>query len=345
MYNWSPVKLARWRLALQKVRDGVADARLLFIGDSTTSGFGSTLRASFVNRGSYPARVTQLLNTSVTPAMNGLAINYAGSSVDGRWVLGTGWAGAGFGMASGSAFTGVAPSGNLVFTTDPAVSCDRWDVYWLQTASGGTITCNTTGASPSTINTAGASAVGKTTISVTGSTSISLTGTADAKSIYVIGVEPHNSATFKILVGTAGVDGKKASDFVGGSPWGTAPFQTSHNADLTCISLGINDTQTPSTAAQYIANIASIVSQCPKDVVLISMPPSGTGSGVTYPQYEALYQPALLSYALQNNIPLIDWYGRLSNTFQTSFMFDALHPNNSGYWDIAQLLVNALTTI
>jgi len=104
--NNSSTLLKKWALALAKTRDGVSDSRILCIGDSTTTGVMSTLAATYPSAGAYPTRLAALLNSSVTPSAQGLAVprSILSGAQDNRWSVGAVWAMEQFGQGMGPVF-------------------------------------------------------------------------------------------------------------------------------------------------------------------------------------------------------------------------------------------------
>lgn len=349
----TPATMPRFRKAVAKVRNGAADAKLLCVGDSTTSGVGST--GSTLTAHSYPSQLASLLNSYFAPAAIGLGVGPTGlgSNPDGRWVLGTGWTYGQFGFGGGSCvYCSASPAGSAVFT--PGVLADRYDVYYYYVASAGTVTFTATGgsATPVSFNGAGTAVVQKVTLSA-GSASASNTITmteAGPGTAYILGIEPWLSTKNQIRVANAGVGGSSTNS------WTTVPATNldgvaaikAYAPDLTVISLGINDATNSVSQATYQANLSKIVSAAALtgDVILMSMPPSAANAPyVTYePQYIAVKE-ALASQYSGAYLDLTARFESFSAANTLGLMSDSYHPNDLGYWDIAQGLFKLITNI
>jgi lysophospholipase L1-like esterase len=337
--NNTALLLPHWRKALANVRDGVSNARVLYVGDSTSSGIGSSLASSFPYLGSTSHRMAQLLNSSITPAVDGLGVppSVLSGNPDNRWNPGTGWTQAlSFGAGNGAAYEASSTAGNLVYT--PSVNCDGFYLYYLQGGGLGTLKATATGGSQATINTNGASSTLRSALISAGSASSSntLTITNITANSYVVGVEPVLSSASQVLVGNAGVGSSTTTGWtLSPSSFGGIPLIKAVSPDLTIISLGINDAGASTSASTVQTNLQALITagQVSGDVIIETWPPS---SGSPYTTYEPLYLPVISSLAATNNIPVMDIYGRLGQTYNASFMHDNLHPNDEGYWDWAQ---------
>lgn len=339
--NTTALQLPKWRVALAKVRDGTANARILYVGDSTTAGYGSTLENSFPTRGSRVARLATMLNSSVTPAVLSLGIPQSAitGNADNRWTLGSGWTLQAFGAAMNASYRGTNASGNLVFT--PNVNCDSFYVYYLASVSqiNGTLTATATGGTPVAINSALATGTFRilvTAASASINNTITFAGTGSGF-VYVVGVEPVLSAQPQILMGNAGVNGSTTTQWATSGNYGGLQFIEAVAPDLTIISLGINDASVPVAVSTVIANLQAIITaaQISGDVVLETMIPSQTGTAYTN---ELIYVPQYANLAQMNNLLFLDIFARFGSSWNAALMNAStpLHPNDLGYWDWAQ---------
>jgi lysophospholipase L1-like esterase len=332
--------LPKFRLAMARTLDGVSDTKILVPGDSTADGVGGSTMATVTAFSSWPWRVSTLLNSRI-PSAPGLAkvpSAFDGTAHDTRWVLGTGWSIlSGYGWGSSGLATGTAPAGTLVFqhvSTEPIY--DTYDVWYTLGAGNGTIHVTATGGATSDIPTvAGSQSVNKVTVvagsaSATNAITISATGGA----VFISGVDSYLSTTRRVRVSNAGVPGSTSTQWALDVGVTGLPHIRAYAPDLTVLPIGINDARDSVSPATLQANLAAIIvaAQLSGDAVLMTMPPSSGAPYTTFePQYQAVYKALSVTY----NVPIIDIYGRFGGTWQTAFMFDALHPNNAGYWDIA----------
>jgi lysophospholipase L1-like esterase len=325
------VDLPKWRLALAKMRTGTSDARILAVGDSTTGGYDATSNAY-----TYPTQLANILKTAYTNVSSDFSDPATSLGQTTYYALGTGWSG----NVGGSISANSAGSTSTTYTPGGSTTYDTFDVYYLCSSSSGTLTMQATGGSSVPVvtgtGTCGAAGVHKTTITAAlPATTNAVTLSATSGTVYVIGVDPSLSTTTRIRVSNLGFSGAKTSDFypvIGGYGFGYT-LQT-YAPDLCIIWLGVNDAGASVAATTYATNLAGIVTYCQAsgDVILMTLVPS---SGSPYTTYEPEYLSQVQSVAATSSLPIVDIWDRYKATWQTSFMSNALHPNNSGYLDIA----------
>lgn len=341
-------QMSKFRLAIAKARNGTADAKILFVGDSTTFGVGSSDTNVPPNTG-FPARVSSLLNSSLLATSYGHATGKSsfGATTDTRWSAGTGWStGSSFGWAGGSVWTGVSPAGNLVCT--PGSVSDTYDVYYVRFSSGGTITCTASGGTPVVQSTNGASGIVKvacSAASASGSNTVTISATG---TIYVVGIEGYKSATKQLRIANAGLGGSRSTNWNNGNGLDGVAAIKAYAPDLTFICLGINDTSASpaTTSSAYRANIQALIdaAKVSGDVALITIPPANAASDAAGASLIATYSSEERLLALVNNLPLVDVFYRYGSSYNTGFMSDTYHPNNLGYWDWATAVVDVIRT-
>ena len=338
-------ELPNFRLAVAKTRNGLQDTKILFIGDSTTKGIGSTLTSTFPTYGSYLQYIKLGSDTSVA---QGLAMANL-SNPDSRFVKGTGWTNYSgpFGFEH-SAFTATAASGNLVFTPGSTQGTfDTFDVYYIRFSTGGNLSITATGSSTSlTVNTAGASAIMKATVTAGSAginNSVSIVDTSGT--VYVLGIEPYLSTKPSVRLGNAGAGGSTSGSWAtadGG--FGSEAAIQAYAPDLCVISLGINDATGSVAPATFSSNLQTVITACQAsgDVVLMTMPPS---TGSPYSTLEPQYVQAEYQLAQTDSLPVVDIYKRFGNTYNSNYMFDPYHPNQYGYQDWGAAVSQFLNSI
>ena len=353
--NFVPgVNMVNWRKALANMRNGVSDARILCVGDSTTLGYGTTLGSTFPTRGAYPKVLANELAARGFPAAEGLGCppSAVASNPDGRWTgTLTGWGLLnGFGAGSAADYTNSTSTvGTLIYT--PSVNCDSFYIYSLTnnlpnlsnilaTATGGSQISVNGAAAPSTIRSTVASAA-------SASTSNTLTMTASALlGVHCVGVEPFLSTTKQILVGNAGVGGTTTVNWTGGASqtWNGLALINANAPDLTIISLGANDAGTAVSSATYLANIQSLITaaKVSGDVLLLPSIPAYENGGSA--SYLAQYYTGLVALAALNNVPMADVfnYFNQANNGTPFGAGDNVHFNNVGYATEAHWLCNLI---
>jgi len=223
------------------------------------------------------------------------------------------------------------------------MSYDSFDVYYMTgNGFGNTLTLTASGGTPVIVNTNGSTGIGHTTVTAasaatTNTLTISAVGTN--ATVFVQAVEPWLSTSKHIRMGNVAIGGSTTTQWAtDNASWGSIPSIKAYVPNLTIISLGINDAGLSTAASTVQANLAAIIAaaQVSGDVILMTMPPS---QNTPYTTYEALYQPVYLFLAQSNSLPLINTYQRLGQgTWNTNWMYDALHPSSVGYWDMAGAL-------
>ena len=335
--------LPKWRAAIAKVRKGDSDAKLLFVGDSTTGQTSTIAPAATIS--SYVCKFMDGFNS--LPFVNGLALPPVGSALtnDTRWTAGAGWpASRNHGFAQ-MAWQAASPGGSLVYA-DNRINADRFDIYYLQNTGFGTITATATGGAGTPVATAGAVAINKATISAgSASTSNTLTLTATG-TVYVVAIEPWLSTTRKVRVGNVGVPSSTSGSWVlSNNDFGAVPSIKKYAPDLTIIMLGINDSLSAVAEGVYSSNIQQLITaaQISGDVILAT---PLVGNGEPYATWVPKYGDALRN---QVALPVLDTANRVgtwSGPWTTAgFVTDQTHPNELGNTDIASFIASALKSI
>lgn len=368
LLNFKPALLRKWMKAVVDVRSGAADARLLCVGDSTTTGARSSTDATVPQWRSWPAQLADAMNAHI-PTARGLATPKSTSSsqtADTRWTLGASWS-----LNPGSIFyvgfggkgmfyrgSGATPS-NLVFA-DSTIVADTFDIYYqLLPSSGsqGVLYATATGGTQGTANTAlagGNNRIGKLTVSAASAgTGNTVTITHDAnKTINVVGIEPYLSTTRKVRVGNAGASGSTTTDWVTlyqgllANTYGGLDSIKAYAPHLTIIDLGINNAVAPdTTAATFSSQLQQIIAaaQVSGDVILKTMLPSNAASGRV--ALEQQYIAAMRGLGL----PVIDMNKRAGDGdayFAAGYMNgDGIHGNDYSYGETAAMVLTALRAI
>lgn len=338
----------RWRLALANVRNGTSNARILCIGDSTTSGIGDSTAATIPATNSYPTRLASFLNSVVTPTIVSLAVplTSAASNADNRWTLGTGWSkvGIGFGAAGTAAFSGTSTALNLVYTASPQVNCDGFYIYYLGSGTVGTITATASGGTPQVIVASGlASGIYRSLIpAASASSSNTLTITSTLATNYIVGAEPVLSTKMQVLVGNSGCGGVTSTSWNSTGAFAGLSFIGTVAPDLSIISLGINDAAASISAATYQTNIQAIITKCKLsgDVILCDPLPNQTAGTIAI---QKTYLPVLSSLATSNNCVYASIFNRWGGAYNSNYMnADGTHAIDQGYWDWSEFIANII---
>lgn len=343
-YSVIPAQVSKWQAALNALKNGSKDARLLFVGDSTTWGKGGSNHAEATYTTSVPALVSSLLRPICGLAQLGAAIAYGADAdqIDDRWIIGAGWAenqGFGIGIWDGHNATGI-----LTFSS--TVPCDSFDVYYIGFPAGGTATMAATGGIPVNVNmlnnNPGIYKQRVTAGSLASSNQLSI-AVGSAPNVNIISIEPTRTDAHSLHVGNYGFSGAATPQFVSfPNDYGSIPFIKAYAPDLTIISLGLNDMNSGVSADTYKANLQMLITaaQVSGDVVLTTFPPSQQAALFSQ---EPGFVAAMKAVAATNNLGVIDVFANFGSAYNQPLMSDPVHPNNAGYAQWAQLTARAIT--
>lgn len=350
--GWGLPRLAR---ALARVAAGGGDMKLLYIGDSTSFGYGATPNgigptlsaAQHLATGGYPAA----LGLSV-PVYPGLA------NADTRWAH-TGWSQsintATWGGVN-AAWIGQPSSGTLTFTPGNGYVYDTFDIYYLIHTALGTFNVNVDGGANTLVNSTGPPSVAKVTLTAPAGTAHLVNFSGVTVAAEIIGVEPSLSTVSKIRVANAGVGSTTTAGWTTtttttttlnagvGTTTGIGPFDSiaAYAPDVSLIRLGINDAASLAMPVKtYLANLLVLanIAKATGDVI-ISSPTPVQPEPPAVGNIIAGYAAALPAFCLANGfayIPQFERWGGLGGYAAlnpTGFYFDTLHPSATGYADI-----------
>lgn len=359
LVNFQSSNFLKWKKALVDVRNGVADARLLIVGDSTAAGVGSSTTTIPANK-SWPAQLAALMNDGYVPATKGLAIPKSDSSAqpnDARWSS-VNWSAGPF---SGISQIGWGNKNTFWYTTTigatltyaDGVYADTYDIYYLDASGNRYITAQASGGTPvNALMVEAALTVKKVTVtaaqaSTTNVVTITMGATGGSNTrAFILGVEPSLSTAKQVRIGNAGVSGSQSSGWVsypGGNPantYGALDSIKAYAPHLTIIDLGINDAGAGVSQAAYAANLAQVIAaaQVSGDVILKTMLPSSVGATATL---EAAYVAGIKTLGL----PVIDVFSRIgaySVYNAAGYMSDTVHGNDYSYGDEAAMVLAGL---
>jgi lysophospholipase L1-like esterase len=341
----TPVALPRFRAALAGVRAGTGNARVFCFGDSTTAGFSaSPFPGADMFAQSYPAQIAPLLATALRTTVNANAVigthNLPASAFgDGRVTT------TGFTHLNGGAgaFFRALSAASLVFA--PGVSWDTADIYYVRTVNTGW-SYQVGAGSVQTPTVSGTAGPAKFTVTkAPGSETLTLAWVAN--DVRIGGVHFYTAATKEVTVFNAGVSGAQASGVISTGIIGGLDWLAFWDPDLSIIDWGINEFFTSASVAAFDANLQQIVDTlraAGSDVVMKT--PVHSNSAFSPPQSD--YIAASRAVAARNRLPLIDiaadWVDYATSNALSRYS-DGVHPNGSGYLDIAQRVALAIPAL
>ncbi len=356
-FNLDPIYLTHTAKCIAKVKNNQGNCRIMLLGDSTTLGSYSN-GANSANIGfAAPAPImANAFNAAGIPSTNdawwGGGYPAGTIALDGRVTVGSGWA-----SDSGGAFTiggydmqNNSTNNNLVFK--PIHPFDTCQIWYLQTASTGTLSANISGGTPTTKSTANAGN-GLGSITLTGTKGINTCNVSWSSGgfIHVIGMETWDSSKSVVLFEEAGAGGSTSTQWTSNTTnsWGVAAGGlTTIAPDAVWINLDINEWVNSIGVSTHKTNLQTMINNIQSagaDVFLVTGVPSDpTGSGISLATQQS-YINADYTLAQSNNIPLID----VNDLFQSYAVSNPLglygntyHPSQLGYEKYANLVASDL---
>lgn len=367
--NFNPsVNLIKWRRAKSRNITGVANSRILCVGDSTTFGigsntatFGGSLSGGWMAN-SLPQRLTDYLNKgSLTSTSNsfsgggnssiteGRGDSTGGTTGDPRLSFGANWTvdpfrnetlGGGFFRNSGAA-------GTLAFT--PTLNTDTLNCWYLKASGGGIFSLDVNGGTAA--NTSTNATLATATTAITGSLGANVYNAKYVSGgiLSLLAMEAYNSAVVSTQVWNCGVGAVTTSDLVGATPQAASNFIQTIPSDLTLLNMGINDWNGGVTVGTYTTNMQTLITAGLAnggDVIIVTPTPTNpTFGGTASVATQKSFVQAMYGLASSNNIVCIDLFSLMVSYAvgqPIGFYYDAFHPDSIGYADQANLIANVL---
>lgn len=349
--------LPNWSAAVSAAKAGTRDARVMYIGDSTTWGQGA-LSAAYGANDKSASHPTVLARDYTYRGLPGSWQNFTGTgniggspypTYDNRFVIGPSGAQSPSTTESmgGRGFRGSVVGDIVTFT--PVGTEDMFDIYYLREGSGGVMGLSVNAGVATQVNTNGASALLVTTVSgVAGQVNTLTISLVSGTRATVFAIVGRKSTQKQILMMNAGVPGFKVADYAS-----SATVQAPLNAfdefdlDLTVIDLGINDWNSPSPTSEvsYKASMQSLIDAAKasgSDVLLVVPVPSGTADGIAN---QGLFQNYIKDLGVSNNCPVVDMIAAWSSWAAQNALGryrDTLHPNSLGYAAKASIIAQSI---
>jgi lysophospholipase L1-like esterase len=346
-FNFTSLNLANWRKVLAKVRAGTANAKLAFIGDSTTaSWYGVT--DTTVRSKAYPNQCASIMaglgiTTGVQSFWGNNRLNNSTSlaAFDSRAAMGA-WTIELFSNAIGGSF--LKGAAGTAFSWTPAVQVDTFDIYYIN----GSFNANIDGGA-NTANTPGGVNVKKMTMTAAlGTHTLNLTYVSGT--VYVMGVDAYNSAVKQVSCWNWGYYGSDTTNWVTSTNlYDAVPAITFMAPDLSIIDLTINDIGNSVPVATAKTNLQTVINTCRlSGDVILNVPVPGQISGGRTQAVIDSFASMIYDVAIANDCPMVSFNRRWVNYTSSNalgFMADALHPSTIGYVDKGQALSNVLSRI
>ncbi|MDC7677046.1 SGNH/GDSL hydrolase family protein [Asticcacaulis machinosus] len=356
-----------WRAARAAVTAGERNARILCIGDSTTAGHGAYAAGMGDNNkaGAWPTQLAALINArGGTASWSSIIGNNNASDTrlyDNQVTFpsGQGWnfstaAGVAGSTLGGYHTTASVHSPPSKYNFAPINACDTFEVYnpkaggnaraWILSVNDGadlaTVSNMQTPSPPGAFE--------KYTLTTAMGANVLNIRAQNTETTYLAGIIAYNSAVREISVLNAGWSGAKASDLNNGSGYAYGPVNaiSVYDPDLVIINIGINDANqaSPTATATFISHVQAVIAAAKAagtDVVLMAPTPIGSSYAANLNTLSA----AILALGATNSLPVIDLRARFidyATANGAGWMRDTLHPNVSGYAQIATAVADLI---
>ena len=344
--------LSKWRLALAKSRAGIAPAKILMLGDSTTLGSGGTGISGYQSgtRAVSPAvkLATQLssfgLNTRSDSIFGaGNLANY-GPNYDPRFVYDANWTAGAASLNQHLNGTFRAAVNGAVMTVTPTKAWTHAKVWYPQSATQGNFKLEASDATTVFVTGNGSNALTSATLTKSGAASLRplvITKT-NATANQICGIEFWDSAVNDVRIVQCGGSGAKAGDFSANTnPWDGLNEVTALAPDLTIINYGINDWNAATATGTFTTAIQSWITAAKVTGDVLIMTGYPTAAATTALATQQTYVDILVAQAGAGVVALDSW--RRLGSYETAGVFyaDTLHPNGFGYTDAAMSMVGA----
>lgn len=370
----TPIALNKMRVLLANAMLGTGGPQLVpMMGDSTMSGVGiGSGGGSLANDArlrSWPFALAKQLTKLGIPARIGSFFGDGNMTqftalplYDTRIGMGGGWVSNNFQIPGGFAvtFTNVGAGGfnNASSTMSFNPGTDQFDtitIFWGQ--RGGSATVNVDGGSPLTV--ANGLSAGLTTVALTSDLGASFPHASSftvTKGTHTVNVVAQSGTTLDVYAircydstasyldlmpvsasgATIGMMGGSGAGFGAGAYFGTyCP-----NA-LTLLNLTVNDEQSGTTPAAYLATLNAMLAFNPQPFALVMGPyVGGMGDVVNNGIVKNI-----ISFSAAHNFPVIDYATRWINGATLLTGGDAVHPTLAGNGDIARYMAQVITGI
>ncbi len=348
--------MRKWAAALGQMRNGIRNARLLLIGDSTGVGSGASGSTGFTadsRKISFsPYLAKQFIALGIPAYAEGVCGDRCNSSTaliatfDPRFVIGSAvvqesWATLNNALA-GRPFKFSTTTTNNQIDFTPSVQVDTYELHWVSTTTTGKLNYGINGGGTTTeINTTsgGADTVYRSIIPAGSLGANTLNVTWKSGSSWNLSFDAYNSTVKGIQIIEGCWAGSRVADFLYNTkPWSALNMLSALSPDLIHIQLQINDVQLGTALSTYITNLQTLITAAKAvgDVIISSGYPSSIAFlSTTVLSNQKLYRDSIAALCLANNVYFDDLWGRMgSYEIQQSYgaMYaDALHPTGSTY--------------
>jgi lysophospholipase L1-like esterase len=333
-YNFRADNLARWRRVLARSIAGFGRAKLVCVGDSTTSGQGAGFQQS------YPAHLARRLAALGLKARASARYGYFPSLMtDVDITAPAGW-GASFPFIGGNA----ASTNGTTLSWTPGGSYTKLRIIYNGSSSAFTVSVNgetvlTTSFQSGTLQ--------ERVVTVPATSSpVVVTGGSGGGGTFIASMEAYGEDDITVVNG--GWSGSRLDQWVRSLNYYERIATLKMLApDLAIIKLGANDANhAQGDISTFAGDLQALIDACriSGDVVLMTPNPNAYGD----PAKLAAIREAYRTKADDNDLPLIDLferYGSYEAAQAMGYMADTVHKTGFGYADEAQVLARMLAMV
>lgn len=338
--------LPQWQASKALQVAGIRNAKILFLGDSTTAGWGSQNSSAHVNDAALGtiAQLSALLpgaswqsqfcdQNTLSGAAGTIPINVFDARVTLGSFVQTLYAGGVAASVGGSLLT--CSSGTTAYTFTPTTNVDTFDFYYATDPTFGHLSYQVDSGAVVDIDCSPAQSVTKVTISAGSVGAHTLKIARVSGSVQFVGTIAYTAAVKEITIINGGWSGSTAANWnVINGAWDPLLFIPQLAPDLTIIDLTINDWVAATLPATYRASMQALMAVAARtgDVLLLSGVPSNTGSASLVNQSSKLADYATLAnIAGLYNVNQTTLFTSWSAANAAGYTFDNLHYNSTGY--------------
>ena len=345
--GWVAELLPKTVANLNKVRAGISDFKVDFIGTSTTGDAGGLRLGSWANRFAQVLSAMDGSLQSNTDAFAGMSNSTTIAQViaaDARLAFGAGWQiSAQFSYGGHIVNCPNTSTANLSFT--PEKAWNSVEIEYLTNPSFGSMTLAAGASVFQTINTATPGfTVEKATYTTGSAAALQVLNIARSTggSIFPLSVRTFDSAKKQILVCNAGSHSSNSALWSGNgllAHYGALSRLTKRAANMLVIAHGVNDWNDPArTVEDFISRINTIVDtqQATGGEVILCVEPQSNPAAYATAARQTEFRNALFQIAKTQGVPIISVYDRwgaysVANT--NGNMMDDRHPSYQGGYD------------
>jgi lysophospholipase L1-like esterase len=357
-----PSELPLWNAALNNVYNGTSNARILFIGDSITTGSVNVDYPQNSAAIAFPAVIASMFPDNKGSTLSICGEHFiSGTSRNYEWYdtrfsftnpadWGTSVVSGTFGQILGGYTIASLGANNSPVNFKADKEWDTVEFYYLAAPGGGGGSLSVNGGSSFqtfSIN-AGANSLIKITATKTlGKDTLNITKTS-GPGLDIEGVVMYNSAKKEVQCINAGWSGADSQSLVANNqPWATLNSITVWDPDLVVIEIGANDwvLTTPTSEANFKSAVQAVIDTAVavgSDVLLIVPVPGSDSNAIAH---MAAIQSYMHDLATTNDIPIIDFIELWASHAVSSIfnlMSDPYHPTVQGYQLMAQTIFKTI---